>query len=129
MSPVKILCQQAILEFPTHSYNLVLFENITGQGKKYQYGQSRVILTREYSQYRHSRSNSRASFRHSSTICSLCHTEQGNPLRNKHQIRAVTFLKIPASRKITLFHILIGQRPLFSTFRLSFYVLPILKQL
>lgn len=33
MSPVKILCQQPILEFPTHSYNLVLFENITGQGK------------------------------------------------------------------------------------------------
>lgn len=39
---------------------------------------------REYSQCRHSKSNSRASCHRSSMICSLCYTEPGNPLQNQN---------------------------------------------
>lgn len=118
-SPVRISYQQPILKFPTQNYNLALFENITGQRKEYQYCQMWLILTKEYSQYRHSRSNSKVWFHHSSKICSLCHIEQGNPLQNKNHIHIVTILKSQLYKKITLFYILIDQWPLFSAFGFS----------
>lgn len=43
-----------------------------------------TILTREYFQCRHNRSNSRVWSHHNSKICSLCHTEPDNHLQHKN---------------------------------------------
>lgn len=94
---LQISCPQLSLStFKRHNWT-------TGQEEEHQYCQIWLILTRGYSQYKRSRSNSRAWFHHSSKICNLCHTEQGNHLQNKNHLWAVIVVKSQFQEKLFYF--------------------------